>query len=102
MIEDGDKVMVCLSGGKDSYGLLDILLKLRERAPIPLDVGGVGHGRVEQRKVTEAVIEFPLEVGEAFSAFKFHVASECQKELPENAWYDRRRPLLILRKMIPK
>ena len=53
MIEEGDKVMVAMSGGKDSYVLLDALKTLRERAPIHFDLIAVN--------VHQHIPQFPLE-----------------------------------------
>src|ERR1700694_871209 len=78
MIEAGDKVMVCLSGGKDSYAMLDVLMKLREKSPVPFEVVAVNldqrHPGFPEHVLPDYLrsigVEFHIEVQDTYSVVK--------------------------------
>ena len=83
MIEEGDKVMVCMSGGKDSYGMLDILLKMKARAPIHFDLIAVNLDQKQPGFPAHVLPEYLKKLGVPFRIETQDTYSIVKSKIPE-------------------
>jgi tRNA 2-thiocytidine biosynthesis protein TtcA len=83
MIEEGDRVMVCLSGGKDSYGLLDVLLALRKKAPIRFDVIAVNLDQKQPGFPERVLPDYLASLGVPFRIVEQDTYSVVKRVVPE-------------------
>ena len=83
MVEEGDKVMVCMSGGKDSYAMLDILLKLKARAPIHFDIVAVNLDQKQPGFPEHVLPEYLGKLGVPFHIENQDTYSIVKRVIPE-------------------
>jgi tRNA 2-thiocytidine biosynthesis protein TtcA len=84
MIEEGDRVMVCLSGGKDSWTLLDVLLRLREAAPVRFEIAAVNLDQKQPGFPERVVPDYCRSIGVPCHVIEQDTYAVVKRVVPEN------------------
>jgi tRNA 2-thiocytidine biosynthesis protein TtcA len=83
MIQDGDKLMVCLSGGKDSYTMLDILMQIQKASVFNFEIIAVNLDQKQPGYPTEVLPKYLTEVGVNFEIVERDTYSIVKEKVPE-------------------